>query len=454
MKPKGTRWCRVTDNTKYFNGETLWQIEYNNGTLGGFIGEDVSLPDAFCRIYENSKILKGSKIVGTVLIENTTILENTIIGTQVCENDACDGIKIFNSTIGGKFFLRKGIVENSRLLGEFNCFAFSFYMKNSFFSEKSSLFLSDNISSACLKNIIATDETSISSVCSNNNKIYLEMHDSCLYGKASVSVGKDMTITNTTISDSAVVINASLYDCSIIQNAKIAYVTLDNCAINCDVGYSQSGEPITGASSVMLSDISTIDDGKPKKTVPVFINTYNEGSCLTYYTKNDGPVFFHCKREEKHRYDEKISLIIMIKKHILFMTNEKENDLVFRDFDYFAGFIKAIKNVFRNIEDKPLFDVVSCAFNYSYYVMLRNYYLESFDNIIGDKIYDEYFLLSKKMTLEYKKTISSFTFVDILNKEIKIDKEKYIITDMVLDTFKNKEQAKALLEKDERFVFL
>jgi hypothetical protein len=74
--------------------------------------------------------------------------------------------------------------------------------------------------------------------------------------------------------------------------------------------------------------------------------------------------------------------------------------------------------------------------------------------LIGGRIYDEFFIESREQAFDYLKKISSFTFVDIQNKKIKIDMNRYIITDVVLDTFKNKKQAKSLLEKDKRFVFL
>lgn len=447
MKPKGTKWCNITDNTIRFKGEQLWQIEYWNGALGGFVGEDVSLPDSFCAISENSKILKGSTISGEVSIDNTIVLNNTTI-----KSDTLNVIKIFNSTIGGYLSLAGGVIESSKLLGRFTSLAFFFYIKDSFFSENSNVSLDEKVSSVCFKNVILADNASITMADLSNDKITLEMSDSCLSDKSTVFVGANMSILNTEISGSAQILSASLYDCAVTKNAKIAYVILEKCAINCNIGYSESGEPVVGAQSVSLSDVSTFNN--KENSIPVFINTYNDNCCLTYYPQNGKKVFFHCKNGEKYRYNGKISIIIMIKKHIFFMSKKEKENIVFRDFDYFTNFIKAIKDVFRDVEEKPSLDVVACAFSYSYYVMLRNYYLEKFDDLIGGKIYDEYFIESREHAFDYLKKISSFTFVDIQNKKIKIDMNRYIITDVVLDTFKNKKQAKSLLEKDKRFVFL
>ena len=72
-------WYTKTNNTKIApNNEKVFQIRYNDGTLGGFIGDRVRLPSKKCFIDEKSILFGDTALSGKFTIKNAKIGDSSI----------------------------------------------------------------------------------------------------------------------------------------------------------------------------------------------------------------------------------------------------------------------------------------------------------------------------------------------------------------------------------------
>lgn len=102
-------WYTLTEESKIApNGEKVFQIEYKDGTKGGFIGTNVKLPKNKCDIDENTLIYGATVIEGKVTITNSQIISSMVSVVR--------GATIKQSVIKESFFdVHRLTVEDSNV---------------------------------------------------------------------------------------------------------------------------------------------------------------------------------------------------------------------------------------------------------------------------------------------------------------------------------------------------
>ena len=112
MKPKKPNWCldlREEDSTEQ---ETMFRIQYKDGSWGGLIGENVVLPD------EEIKISSKTIITGTTLLAGKLHLNDCCIkDSMICNLEITEQMEISNSKISDSYILVSTSSEISEIKG-------------------------------------------------------------------------------------------------------------------------------------------------------------------------------------------------------------------------------------------------------------------------------------------------------------------------------------------------
>ena len=455
MKPKGTNWCKISDNKKETKNGPLWQLMYNNGVLGGWIGEDVVLPNGhMCSIGKDCVIESGCCLVGQFFISNTKILKNTTL-----ETSSYNGAIISDSILSGSIYIKKGVVEDSKLFGDFKSYSNNISVTKCYTSKTSRVLLSEDVVEAMLDETTIGDFAKIT--CSNDvvgkGKVVFNIVASKMFGHSEIYMTQSMDVKDSVISDYALIFNANLNNCSIIDKAQIAYAKLENCDFDCSIGYALSGAVIEGAKSIVLNDVHCLND---KKHQPIFIDIGSDFDCVGFFYEKGKDIvsaaFFGSKDPFSEFESVPLLPFVNIEKinketaNALESIDKREQTIVIRKMNYFVEeFELAIKSLFNN--SKVNISVISNMFAYEHYLVLKNYCME-ITRIKEMELYDNPIRKRAESLSKHLKMLDSFTKFNIEKGEIDGYEEKYIITKPVLNAFEDKVGAIKKFNTDKRFV--
>lgn len=105
------RFKRDGEDTIEHEGETLCRVVYDNGILGGYIGNNVSIKDSF--ISSRSKVYGGSNIFKSVIF-CSSVYSSTVKDSSITSSDLIMSTAI--NSIANKVCIIRFIVKDSNIL--------------------------------------------------------------------------------------------------------------------------------------------------------------------------------------------------------------------------------------------------------------------------------------------------------------------------------------------------
>lgn len=376
-------------------------------------------------------------------LQNTVILPN-FVGTIKGNNS------FYRLVLHGDFSVSNANMLNSKILGTFISDAKSINVISSFFGDKTSCILEENVEKVKISKSRLTENSRIQTIFKRPEcpAVYKNHHPQIkinfLIGKgdSKVNICDNMSMQNVSLMDLACVFNGNLKNCTLTGTSKVANIYLfDSELCDTSLGFYSDDSPIIGANAVGFYHI------KRKTLLPVMLDFGNENECLVL--QNDcANVFFRSKDQSSMAEKQYFSSAEEISKNTDIMLKRNPNiEFLIRDDYYFSSMENALKEIlvpFGNFAS----EIITKISMYYYYLTIRSHVVSDFSDY---KIFDCPIDYSMDEIAKIEDFLLMASKLDMKHKKFNGYKYLYFIPSFSLKVFEKHKEIENTIKEDKRF---